>query len=86
MELKLPGHKGIVRSIAFTLDDTRLLSGSAGRYPIVNITECLIIRLVNKSLGCTGRNGNSNSARTHKRSVLPPGYLLLFTKYIETVD
>ena len=37
MELKLPGHKGIVRSIAFTLDDTRLLSGSAGKYS--NSTE-----------------------------------------------
>jgi len=30
MELKLSGHKGIVRSIAFTLDDTRLLSASTG--------------------------------------------------------
>jgi len=28
MELKLSGHKGIVRSIAFTQDDTRLLSAS----------------------------------------------------------
>ena len=30
MELKLAGHKGIVRSIAFTQDDTRLLSASTG--------------------------------------------------------
>jgi WD40 repeat protein len=29
MELKLTGHKGIVRSVAFTQDDTRLLSASA---------------------------------------------------------
>ena len=30
MELRLAGHKGIVRSIAFTQDDTRLLSASTG--------------------------------------------------------
>ena len=30
MELKLPGPKGIVRSVAFTLDDSKIRTGSAG--------------------------------------------------------
>jgi len=56
MELKLPGHKGIVRSIAFTLDDTRLISGSTGKILLIdfsglnNLSKSQFIKFLDCSL------------------------------------
>ncbi len=48
MELKLPGHKGIVRSIAFTHDDTTLLSGSTDcTLKVWDVQEGVEIRTLN---------------------------------------